>query len=226
MTQPPSSADLQPAADSARAALAQLVEERREDYAGLSRLIGRNPAYIQQYIKRGSPRRLAERDRRILARYFDVEEEVLGGPAALPAPRLVPVPQLAVGASAGAGALGGEERAVAHLGFDPAWLRRITRGGDPVRLALIRVEGDSMVPTLADGDDILVDGGDGTGQLRDGIYVLRLEGALMVKRLAVNPGRRSVAVKSDNPDYPSFPECSAAEIDLVGRVVWAGRVLR
>ena len=44
-----------------RAALARLIEERGEDYAGLSRLIGRNPAYIQQFIKRGSPRRLAAR---------------------------------------------------------------------------------------------------------------------------------------------------------------------
>ena len=57
-----------------RTALARLIEERGEDYAGLSRLIGRNPAYIQQFIKRGTPRRLAEADRRILARYFGVDE--------------------------------------------------------------------------------------------------------------------------------------------------------
>ena len=44
----------------ARAALQRLIEERGEDYAGLSRLLGRNPAYVQQFIKRGSPRRLAE----------------------------------------------------------------------------------------------------------------------------------------------------------------------
>ena len=64
-----------------RAALQRLIEERGEDYAGLSRLLGRNPAYIQQYIKRGSPRRLAEDDRRLLARYFGVDEAALGGPA-------------------------------------------------------------------------------------------------------------------------------------------------
>src|SRR3546814_7698735 len=32
-------------------------------FRSLSQVIGRNPAYIQQYIKRGSPRRLAEQDR-------------------------------------------------------------------------------------------------------------------------------------------------------------------
>ncbi len=60
----------------ARAELARLIEERREDYAGLSRMLGRNAAYIQQFIKRGVPRRLAEEDRRKLARYFGVDEAV------------------------------------------------------------------------------------------------------------------------------------------------------
>src|SRR3546814_9831378 len=51
-------------ADDPRAALDRLLRERRIDYAELSARIDRNPAYIQQYIKRGSPRRLAEEDRR------------------------------------------------------------------------------------------------------------------------------------------------------------------
>src|SRR3546814_2493284 len=46
-------------ADDPRAALDRLLRDRRVDYAELSARIGRNPAYIQQYIKRGSPRRLA-----------------------------------------------------------------------------------------------------------------------------------------------------------------------
>ena len=50
-------------AEDPRALLERLIRERREDYAGLSRLIGRNPAYVQQYIKRGTPRRLSEGDR-------------------------------------------------------------------------------------------------------------------------------------------------------------------
>ena len=46
-----------------RSALEALCRERGEDYASLSRLIGRNAAYIQQFIKRGTPQRLAEEDR-------------------------------------------------------------------------------------------------------------------------------------------------------------------
>src|SRR5205085_5607132 len=94
-----------------RTALARLIEERGEDYAGLSRLIGRNAAYIQQYIKRGTPRRLAEEDRHQLARYFGIDEAWLGGRDSGDAPSdLVAVPRLDVGASAGPGAVDGEER--------------------------------------------------------------------------------------------------------------------
>lgn len=209
----------------AREALKRLIEERGEDYAGLSRLIGRNAAYVQQYIKRGTPRRLAERDRRILARYFDVPERLLGGPDEAPVGDHVPVPRLDVGASAGGGAFDREERALSHIGFDARWLRRlgVSDGG---RLSVIRVEGDSMAPTLADGDEILVDRGDGADRLRDGIYVLRREDALVVKRLAPDPGGRRVAISSDNPAYPSWPDCPIRSIEILGRVIWCGRTIQ
>jgi phage repressor protein C with HTH and peptisase S24 domain len=94
---------------------------------------------------------------------------------------------------------------------------------DPKRLSLIRVEGDSMVPTLADGDEILVDRGDAAERLRDGIYVLRIEDALVVKRVAPHPAGRTIAVRSDNEAYPSWPDCDPASVEIVGRVVWVGR---
>ena len=207
-----------------RAALARLIEDRGEDYAGLSRLLGRNPAYVQQFIKRGSPRRLAEADRRILARYFGVDEAVLGAPDVEPGRSggLTPVPRLDVDAAAGAGAFDGDERGGGHIAFDPAWLRRVARGA-PDQLSIIRVAGDSMVPTLADGDDILVDRGDAGARLRDGIYVLRIDDALVVKRLALNPASRTLSIRSDNPAYPGWPDCDPAAVDIVGRVVWTGR---
>ncbi len=210
----------------ARAALQRLIEERGEDYAGLSRLLGRNPAYVQQFIKRGSPRRLSEEDRRRLARYFGVDEATLGGEASAANDRAGPVivPMLDVGASAGGGAAVDGERTRAHAAFDPAWLRKVASGGAD-KLSIIRVEGDSMVPTLADGDEILVDRADATGRLRDGIYVLRLDGALMVKRLAFNPAARTVTIRSDNPAYPSWEDCDPADVELVGRAVWVGRRL-
>ena len=209
-----------------RTLLERLIGERGEDYAGLSRLIGRNPAYVQQFIKRGTPKRLAEEDRRALARYFRINEALLGAPVQEepPAGALIAVPRLDVGASAGPGAEAGAERALGQIAFDPAWLRRM-RIASREQLSLIRVQGDSMAPTLSDGDEIMVDRGDAGERLRDGIYVLRIEDVLVVKRVAVNPAGRRLSIRSDNGDYPSWPDCDPAAVDVVGRVVWVGRRL-
>jgi hypothetical protein len=205
-----------------RALLDQLIRDRGHDYQRISRLIGRNAAYIQQYIKRGSPRRLDEADRRRIAAFLDVPDTLLGGPAAtVAAPRsrgaaMLLVPQLAVGASAGAGANIDGEGVEAGFAFDPRWLRRL--GADTRALSIISVEND--------GDDILVDGADTAARLRDGIYVLRMDDALMVKRVARLPVAGRIAVLSDNRDYPSWPDLAADAVSLVGRVVWTGRRVR
>ncbi|WP_454885276.1 S24 family peptidase [Sphingomonas oryzagri] len=208
--------------DDPRAVLDRLIRERGEDCASLSRLIGRNPAYVQQFIRRGSPRRLAEPDRARLARYFGVPETWLGAAAErVPdRPTLLTVPVLDTAASAGPGAFGEDRRSAAGLGFSESWLRRLRRHGGTDGLSVIGVRGDSMVPTLSDGDEILVDETD-RERLRDGIYVLRVDGALVVKRL-VREGD-SFAVRSDNPR--ADPVDLAGGIDVVGRVLWAGRRL-
>lgn len=214
-----------------RIALDRLIAERGENYADLSRLIGRNPTYIQQFIKRGTPRKLDEEDRRILARYFGVAETMLGGKLAAPgvsarlrgAPAVVTVPRLSLGASAGGGSLDDDERAAGAMAFDAQWLRHL--GVRPQRVSIIRVDGESMAPTLNDGDDIMVDHDDDAERLRDGVYVLRLDGVLMVKRVAMGPRRGRFSVVSDNPHYPDWTDIDPALVDIVGRVVWTGRRL-
>ncbi len=214
-----------------RTALDQLIRDRGEDYASLSRLLGRNAAYIQQFIRRGTPRKLDEEDRRTLARYFRVDEAVLGGPRATVIARpqarrgadFVRIPRLAVGASAGAGALDAEDAAAGEFVLDARSVRALGNAG---MLSMIQVSGDSMNPTLGDGDDILVDRSDAGDRLRDGIYVLRFDDALNVKRIAMNPEGRRFTVRSDNPAYPSWPDRDSAQIDIIGRVVWVGRRVR
>lgn len=211
----------------ARAALQRLIDERGEDYAGLSRLLGKNPAYIQQYIKRGTPKRLSPKDVATLTRYFGVEEAALSARGASQhdpdgPPQLIPIPRFEVTASAGHGALEGSERPVAYLGFDARTLGQICRA-KPEDLSIIRVQGDSMFPALADGDDILVDRSDGAARLREGIYVLRMDNTLIVKRLSMNPVTKRITIASDNPSYPTWPDCELADIDVIGRVVWSGR---
>ena len=206
--------------DEVRTLLEKLMKERREDYFSISRLLGRNAAYFQQFMKRGTPRKLREDDRRVLARYFGVSEEALGGPPPSVSPDTTSVPRFILGASAGPGAMPGNERPEDHITFENKWLRKMS--ANPGALQIIQVEGDSMVPVLGDGDDILVDTRDGADRLRDGIYVIRMDDALLVKRIAVGP-KRKLAVMSDNASYPSWPDIAPGAIEVVGRVIWAGR---
>ena len=211
--------------DDPRAVLDRLIRERGDDYAALSRLVRRNAAYIQQYIKRGSPKKLGENERATLARYFGVDERLLGAPASLakgPRDGLRLVPRLAVGASAGGGALAEGEALAGRVGFDENWLRKL--GVDPATISLIQVDGDSMAPTLNNGDDIMVDPAAAQRAVRDGVYVIRMDDALMVKRLAPGPKGR-LSVLSDNPAYPGWPDVAARTVTVIGRVVWIGRRL-
>ena len=206
-----------------RATLERLCTERGEDFAGLSRMLGRNPAYIQQFVRRGVPKKLGEEERRKLARYFSIAESLLGGPSEdETVGSLVPVRRSPVRASAGPGAIPYDEAGRPYFAFDEKWLRGVTTSA-PGQLSIIRVEGDSMSPTLNAGDDILVDLGDVVERLRDGIYVLRADDTLVVKRLALHPAGRRVTVQSDNPAYPDWPDCNLDELQCIGRVILSGR---
>jgi len=207
-----------------RLVLERLCAERGEDFAGLSRMLGRNAAYIQQFVRRGVPKRLKEEERRKLARYFSIPETLLGGPpeSEEPTTGLLSVKRHPVSVSAGPGAVVTEELGKPYFAFDERWLKALTPS-QPSKLSIVRVEGDSMAPTLNAGDDILVDLGDAAGRLRDGIYVLRIDDAVVVKRLALNPTARRVTIQSDNPAYPDWPDCSLEDIKVIGRVIWSGR---
>lgn len=207
-----------------RLVLERLCVERGEDFAGLSRMLGRNPAYIQQFVRRGVPKRLKEEERHKLARYFSVSEALLGGPPEEPggSDGLLSIKRHPVMVSAGPGAVVSEEYGKPYFGFEERWLKLLT-ATPPSRLSIVRVGGDSMSPTLNSGDDILVDLDDCGERLRDGIYVLRVDDALIVKRLALNPLGRRVTIQSDNPAYPDWPDCDLYEIKCIGRVIWSGR---
>ena len=218
--------------DAARARLLELAQSRRASLAGLSALIGRNSSYLQQFIRKGSPRRLEERDRRTLAEFFGVDESELGGAAdgageksygamrhAANDEDFHAIPRLSLAAAAGPGQFAGGEAPFDNFGFSGRWLRE--NGFDPKMLSALTVEGDSMEPLLRHGDEILVDRG--SRFERDGVHVVRMGDALMVKRLA-SAGAGRIALLSQNLAYPPV-EVSLDEVEVLGRVVWkSGRL--
>jgi phage repressor protein C with HTH and peptisase S24 domain len=210
------------APDRTRLRLLELAQERGVSLASLSDLLGRNPSYLQQFIRKGSPRRLEEEDRRKLAAFFGVAEEELRSAQdnsyAL-SPRLsewVEVPRLDLGASAGPGRVAGDEAAFDTFRFSRRWLTE--QGLDGAQLSAITVAGDSMEPLLNDGDEILVDCA--PRPFRDGIHVVRLGDTLLVKRVA-QAGAGRLALLSQNLAYPPI-EVAADEVAIIGRVVWKG----
>ena len=202
-----------------RERLSELARERGNSLAALSRMLGRNSTYLQQFISKGSPRKLEEEDRRKLAQFFGVGEGELGAPEDLSYDsrgEWVEVPRLPLEASAGPGAVGAAEIPFDAFRFSRRWLRE--QGLEPALLSSIRVLGDSMDPLLRDGDEILVDRT--PRAFREGVHVVRLGEALHVKLLqAVPPG--GLRLISKNAAYEPV-EVAMADVDVVGRVVWKG----
>ncbi|MGM0563659.1 MAG: S24 family peptidase [Pseudomonadota bacterium] len=136
----------------------------------------------------------------------------------------VQLPLFDVQAAAGQGLLAQSEDLVDFLAFDRDWLRGQLKA-NPNDLVLIEVDGDSMTPTLSPGDLIMLNTTD-TNVVRDGIYVLLVDGALIVKRLQSLPGGK-LNVISDNQAFPTWTmerqELGSESQRVIGRVVWSGR---
>lgn len=134
------------------------------------------------------------------------------------------VPRYDVAASAGNGAVVHDESVVDHLAFRRDWVTR-TLGLDAQHLALIDVAGDSMAPTIGDGDLILIDTRPRPVK-SEGVYVINLHSTLLVKRLRLRISGE-MDVVSDNPLYgtETVNGDQLSQLQIVGRVVWQGRRL-
>ncbi len=137
----------------------------------------------------------------------------------------VMIPRYDVRASAGSGTMVNDEELLGLMAFDEMFLRRQlgVRGED---LATVDATGDSMEPTIRDGDLLLID--TTNSEIRDGrIYVINIDGFLSVKRLQVQFGGK-IALVSDNTRYaPQIVSPSEREpLRIVGRVVYQAGPVR
>ena len=88
------------------------------------------------------------------------------------------------------------------------------------RLLVLETNGDSMVPTIASGERVVVDTNHKT-PTPDGLYAIRdTFGHIVVKRLQVMRSARPTKVKiiSDNPNHAS-EETPLGELEVVGKVL-------
>ena len=232
--------------DPTRLRVMKLIQQKRTDLKKASLAIGRNAAYLQQYLYRGIPKTLPEDAREALAAFLGVPEESLR-PAktesavepALPQvvaaasvsaigggmPGFSQVPELDVRASAGHGAFHeGDEEIKAVWMFPDAVIRHELRARS-ANLRIITIDGDSMEPLLASGDRVLVD----TSQrvpAPPGIFVIWDGLGIVAKRIehipTAEPSR--IVIKSVNPIYGDY-ERPTEEVNIIGRVILAGKKL-
>jgi len=172
--------------------------ERIESATGLDLIFERSRQQMESFERRVSLEHMLEKfnaDGVVIPIFADVE--AAAGDGAIQPDIVVP----------------GELLHVSH-----EWVRE-TIHAPADRLAVIRVRGDSMAPTLADGDWIFVDMRPiDPGAIADGVYVFAVGEELYVKRLQRTPD--GIIAISDNPAYERF-SVDLARLVIHARVVYA-----
>lgn len=135
-------------------------------------------------------------------------------------PEYAYVPLYDARCSAGHGAWNERSRILVSLSFTRYSLRK--KGLKPDNLACLRVDGDSMTGLLDDGDTVMIDQSRNTLE-GEGVYVVLLDDHLYAKRLQ-RDFDGSVRIISHNREYREIvvPRDRLAELQIIGRVVWAG----
>lgn len=144
--------------------------------------------------------------------------------AARPEVDMITIPLVEARLSAGTGSLEVNAGAEGGHAFRGDFLRR---KGNPRRMVLMRVSGDSMVPEIFDNDLVLLD--QGQTEISPGrLYAVGFEDAIYIKRIDMLPGK--IILRSVNPAYAPVTldlrgDC-AEQFRVIGRVLWSGREYR
>lgn len=108
---------------------------------------------------------------------------------------------------------------IQNLHFPRVWIEAITSTPSSM-LTIARGRGDSMQPTIQDGDMVMIDRSQRTIREQDAIWALTIGELGMIKR--IRAGGERVKILSDNDRVPP-DEVHHEEINIVGRVIFIGR---
>jgi phage repressor protein C with HTH and peptisase S24 domain len=136
---------------------------------------------------------------------------------------LIFAPMFDVQASAGLGNEVIAEDVEDYFAFNKSFLSRQLNVSSE-ELVFVTISGDSMLPTLHDGDRVLVDMSQ-KAVGHEGLYLLQSEDGLMAKRLIDKQGELSVV--SDNSEYDNWTIMPAARSvnPIAGKIVWCARAI-
>lgn len=124
--------------------------------------------------------------------------------------------------SAGDGVFAGNDEPSELLPFSSNWLRQM--GLTASSTMAVNIRGDSMEPTLADGDTVLID--QSRKSIVNGkVYAFNdVDGTSKVKRLQVTP-EEFIIIRSDNPEHQALirtgNDMEQVASGVIGQVVWS-----
>ncbi|MFP4040433.1 MAG: S24 family peptidase [Desulfosudaceae bacterium] len=141
-------------------------------------------------------------------------------PPPLP-PAFTSVPRVRARLHAGGGSFEVSHRVESRHAFEANWLRR---RGNPGKMVLMDVIGDSMSPVIEEGDTVLIDQSQ-TEIYAGRIYAVGIDETVLVKRVEKHP--RQLVLRSANQAYaPLFLDPDETRTTrIIGRVIWICREL-
>jgi len=158
------------------------------------------------------------------AKYPEVcgTESTIKAPTApdLPSDDFVFIRQVRGKISAGGG-LSPDNAVDLMLAFRKDWIKR---KGKPENMSLIKVQGDSMEPTLFSGDLVLVDHSKTSIAPQGGIYAISINHEIMIKRVQILFLEGRLRIISDNKQYEPI-DAPVDQVRVNGKVIWYGRDL-
>ena len=196
--------------------LSRLIEARGSTQSEVARRLGVSRQSVYAWCNGALPRspQLISR----LADYLGVTSEDLidsGPETETPAGVFIPLPYLTgVHASCGGGDFPVSCPDISRLRVSRAWLRARAPSASANSVQIITADGDSMSPTIEDGDLILIDVS--RTEATDAIFALVINSRLFIKRIQRTP--RGLKILSDNPAYQPFDVDESDTVQIIGRV--------
>ena len=135
------------------------------------------------------------------------------------------IPLYNISTSAGRETFLNRTGALDSIAFKTSWIFDVIHS-PPEDLTLVHVTGDSMEPTLSDKDLVMIDRGYDAQKPRDGLFLVRLDETLLVKRLQCLIGGQ-IEISSDSSGYKPFTvnldQVDEKDFAVIGQVVWVGK---
>ena len=222
--------------DPFRDRLRELLRRNDLSMKRASAAIGRNPAYLQQYLTRKAPRVLGQRDTDALAKLLHCKPEELRHPTVPPRKRakrqrrrppagvpVAEVPELVGDAAAACLADNREVPRESPRWYLPDAMLRQEARANPRDLRIVSVRGDAMEPLLSEGDRLVIDTAR-TSPTTGELSVLFDGSTLEIRRVETVHGSDPAQLRltTANPNYAPVT-CLAGDRRIVATVLWIFR---